>query len=55
MLNVAVSTDGKSWKLFSSVLPANIPIQARDGKVHVTYTWQRKTIKHAVLDSSKLK
>ena len=61
MLNVAVSTDGKSWKPVLTLERApgeySYPavIQARDGKVHVTYTWQRKTIKHAVLDSSKLK
>jgi hypothetical protein len=25
-------------------------IQARDGLVHVTYTWKRERIKHMVLD-----
>jgi predicted neuraminidase len=29
-------------------------IQARDGKVHVTYTWKRERIRHLVLDPSKL-
>ena len=61
MLNVAVSTDGKSWKPVLTLERApgeySYPavIQTRDGKVHVTYTWQRKTIKYAVLDPEKLK
>ena len=61
-LNVAVSNDGKIWqaaltledepgKQFS--YPA--AIQVKDGLVHVTYTWKRERIKHAVLDPSKLK
>ena len=29
-------------------------IQTRDGRVHVTYTWKRKRIRHAVLDPAKL-
>ena len=29
-------------------------IQAKDGKVHITYTWQRISVKHAVLDPAKL-
>jgi hypothetical protein len=29
-------------------------IQTREGLVHITYTWERKRIKHAVLDPSKL-
>jgi predicted neuraminidase len=24
-------------------------IQAKDGKVHITYTWKRKKIKHVVM------
>jgi predicted neuraminidase len=29
-------------------------IQASDGLVHITYTWDRKMIKHVVVDPAKL-
>jgi predicted neuraminidase len=29
-------------------------IQTRDGLVHITYTWERKRIKHVVIDPAKL-
>jgi predicted neuraminidase len=63
-LNVAVSPDGKTW-LAAMVLeddpdaPSGFAypavIQTRDGLVHITYTWERKRIKHVVIDPSKLK
>ncbi len=60
-LNVAVSNDGKEWqaalvlenetgKEFS--YPA--VIQSADGLVHITYTWQRRRIKHVVVNPSEL-
>jgi predicted neuraminidase len=61
-LNVAISNDGKVWQ--SALILEDEPgkqfsypavIQAKDGLVHITYTWKRKRIKHAVLDPSKLK
>ena len=58
-LVVAMSDDGKGWKLFVTLESApgeySYPamIQARDGKVHVTYTWKRQRIKHAVIEVPK--
>jgi predicted neuraminidase len=60
-LNVALSSDGKKWeaaltlegepgKQFS--YPA--VIQTKDGLVHITYTWKRERIKHAVVDPTRL-
>ncbi|MCX5644866.1 MAG: exo-alpha-sialidase [Phycisphaerae bacterium] len=59
-LNVAISLDGKEWKVVLALeeqpgeysYPA--VIQTSDGKVHITYTYQRKSIKHVVLDPAKL-
>ena len=61
-LNVAVSSDGVTWKpavtLETEPLPAGYAypavIQASDGRVHITYTWDRKRIKHVVLDPRRL-
>ncbi len=63
ILNVAVSEDGVLWK--AAVLLENDPdkdseysypavIRTRDGLVHITYTWNRKQIKHVVIDPSKI-
>jgi predicted neuraminidase len=30
-------------------------VQARDGKVHITYTWKREKIRHAVVDPARIK
>lgn len=61
-LDVAVSTDATTWKHVVTLESEPIGngyaypamIQASDGKVHITYTWDRKRIKHVVLDPSKL-
>ena len=59
-LSVAVSSDGKTWTPAATLETApgeySYPavIQTDDGKVHVTYTWKRQRIKHAVLDLEKL-
>lgn len=61
MLNVAISDDGKQWHaaitLERSKGEYSYPavIQTSDGKVHISYTWQRKTVKHIVVDPAKLK
>jgi predicted neuraminidase len=55
-LNVAVSSDGKSWNdiLVLEQEPGEYSypavIQTRDGLVHITYTWKRRRIKHVVVD-----
>ncbi|MEN6334563.1 MAG: sialidase family protein [Phycisphaerales bacterium] len=59
-LNVAISQDGRQWNVVSTLetkpgeysYPA--VIQAADGKVHITYTYLRKSIKHVILDPTKL-
>jgi len=62
-LNVAISPDGTNW--IAAFVLENDPtapngfaypavIQTRDGLVHITYTWERKRIKHVVIDPSKL-
>ncbi|HQR36399.1 MAG TPA: exo-alpha-sialidase [Blastocatellia bacterium] len=61
-LNVAISEDGKNWKaaLVLETGPASAEysypavIQTGDGLVHITYTWNRKKVKHVVLDPRKL-
>ena len=62
MLNVAISIDGKNWKAAALLendktgtefsYPA--VIQTNDGLVHITYTWNRKQIKHVVVDPEKI-
>ncbi len=56
-LNVAISQDGKKWDPLLVLendpgLEFSYPfvIQAEDGKIHITYTWKRRRIKHVVLD-----
>jgi predicted neuraminidase len=60
MLNVAISQDGENWKPVVTLerqqgehsYPA--VIQASDGKVHITYTYHRQSVKHVVLDPAKI-
>lgn len=60
-LNLAISRDGKVWE--AALVLENEPraefsypaiIQTADGLVHITYTWKRKLVKHAVVDPAKL-
>jgi predicted neuraminidase len=62
MLNVAISDNGKEWE--AAALPENdkkgteysypAVIQTNDGLVHITYTWNRKQIKHLILNPEKI-
>jgi predicted neuraminidase len=60
MLNLAISTDGKNWQPVLTLerqegeysYPAII--QASDGRVHITYTYRRKSVKYVVLDPNQL-
>ena len=60
VLNVAVSEDGKKWNpvltLEQSKGEYSYPavIQTRDGLVHITYTWKRESIRHVVVDPTRL-
>ena len=61
MLNLALSTDGRQWRKAGILeqeegaefsYPAMI--QASDGRVHMTWTWKRQRIKHAVVDPARI-
>jgi predicted neuraminidase len=61
MLNLAISHDGKDWTPVMTL--ENVPnesgysypaiIQTSDGMVHITYTYNRESVKHVVVDPSK--
>lgn len=63
MLNAAISDDGIKWK--PAALLENEPkgtefsypavIQSGDGMIHITYTWNRKLIRHVVIDPGLIK
>ena len=60
-LTLSVSTDGMAWTDAVTLAHAErgefsdpAVIQTEDGLVHVTYTHDRTTIHHAVLDPARL-
>ena len=61
VLNLAVSRDGRKWTpelvLEEGTGEFSYPaiIQARDGLVHITYSWNRQRIRHVVIDPARLK
>lgn len=62
LLNLAISTDGLSWSPVMTIENETLPdgyaypaiIQTSDGLVHATYTYNRRSIKHIVIDPDKL-
>ena len=61
VINLAVSDDGKVWKSIATIEKADsgefsypAMIQTKDGLVHMTYTWNRKKVRHVVIDPEKL-
>jgi predicted neuraminidase len=61
VLRVALSSDGRAWKRVLTLeneagqefsYPA--VIQSSDGRVHVTYTWKRRLVRHVVIDPNRL-
>ena len=62
ILNVALSENGLDWETVLTLENDDRPveysypavIQARDGLVHVTYTWQRQSIKHVTLNPEQI-
>ena len=62
-INLALSKDGITWVPVLTLEDAPYEsgyaypaiIQTRDGLVHITYTWDRKMIRHMVVDPSELK
>jgi predicted neuraminidase len=62
MLNLAISSDGINWKPVMTLENVPVPagyaypsiIQGKDGLVHITYTYNRRSIKYAVVDPKKL-
>jgi predicted neuraminidase len=61
-LNIAVSDDGVAWRPVLTLESTPVGngyaypavIQAPNGLVHITYTWDRKRIKHLVVDPKLL-
>ena len=63
ILNLAISKNGLDWTPVMTL--ENVPIedgyaypaiiQSKDGLVHLTYTYNRRSVKYAVIDPSKIK
>lgn len=60
VLNMALSRNGREWESALVIekgqgefsYPAII--QTSDGRVHITYSWNRQRIRHVIVDSTKL-
>ncbi len=60
LLNVALSRDGRNWQPVLTLERAKgeysypAVVQASDGRVHITYTYLRQSVKHVVLDPGQM-
>ncbi|MBT7214739.1 MAG: hypothetical protein HN869_05975 [Verrucomicrobia bacterium] len=61
-IHLAVSDDGIVWKALAVIEKAKegefsypAMIQTKDGLVHMTYTWNRKRVKHVIINPKNLK
>ena len=61
-IHLAISDDGIVWKALAVIEKATegefsypAMIQTKDGLVHMTYTWNRKRVKHVAIDPENLK
>ncbi len=60
MLNVALSREDRTWDCVLTLEKEKgefsypYVIQTRDGLVHISYTWKRKSIRHVTLDPTQL-
>jgi predicted neuraminidase len=61
LLHLAVSDDGRQWQAVTTIEKADTGefsypamIQASDGLVHMTYTFNRTTVKHVVVDPAQI-
>lgn len=60
-LNLALSRDGHAWESAWVLENENgefsypAMIRARDGRVHVLYTWNRRRLRHVVVDPRRLR
>ncbi len=61
-IDIALSDDGVHWRRVLTLESAPLKsgyaypavIQSRDGMVHITYTWDRRRIRHVVIDPRRL-
>ncbi len=61
-INIGLSDDGVRWRSILVLEDRPVAngyaypavIQTRDGLVHITYTWDRRRIRHVVLDPARL-
>lgn len=62
ILNVALSEDGHEWKTVYTLENEGNPagysypavIQTSDGRIHITYTWRRLSVKHVIINPTEI-